>query len=65
MAGYCRYTAPVKSSRRGSLVARVTGIVLMGVGGVLLLVVVPRWFWTATVAFLLIGLGYLIWRFLG
>lgn len=65
MAGYCRYTISSGRSRRGSLVARIVGIALMIAGAILLLVAVPRWFWTAIVAVLLISAGYLIWRFLG
>ena len=62
VAGYCRFGA---FSSKGNIAARITGITLMIVGVILLLVVVPRWFWTAVVAILLISAGYLIWRFLG
>ena len=65
MAGHCSYTVSYCTSRQGSLLARVAGIALMIIGVILLPVVVPRWFWTAIVAILLISAGYLIWRFLG
>lgn len=62
MAGYCRFGA---YSPKGNLAARIVGITLMILGVILLLVVVPKWFWTAVIAILLISAGYLIWRFLG
>ncbi|MBR6766707.1 MAG: hypothetical protein IKM02_02015 [Clostridia bacterium] len=60
MARYCGYGAQ-RSGR--SVIARVLGIALMVTGVILLLIAVPRWFWTAVVAVLLISAGYLIWRF--
>ena len=61
----CRYGTSGRSGGRGSLTARIAGIALMAAGVILLLIAVPKWFWTAVVAIVLIGAGYLIWRFLG
>jgi len=65
MAGFCGYHTSGPSSGKGSLIARIAGVVLMITGIIILLAVVPRWFWTALAAILIISAGYLIWRFAG
>ena len=49
--------------RQGPGGAKVAGMVLMIAGGLMLLILVPRWVWTGALAILLISVGFLLWRF--
>ena len=49
--------------RCGTKLWRAVGIALMAVGGLMLLIFVPRWVWTGALSIVLISVGFLLWRF--
>ena len=53
----------VRCVRRGSR-ARTAGGILMLAGTILLILSLPSWFWFTGLGLLLVGVGYLLWRFL-
>ena len=43
--------------------AKLAGIALMALGGLLFLIFVPRWVWTGALGIVMISVGFLLWRF--
>ena len=49
--------------RSGISGAKIAGIALMVLGGLLFLIFVPRWVWTSALGVVMISVGFLLWRF--
>ena len=47
------------------ILGKILGGILIAAGVIVILVSVPRWFWTGFLGVILIAGGFLIWRYLG
>ncbi len=47
------------------ILGKILGGILIAAGVIVILVSVPRWFWTGVLGVILLAGGFLIWRYLG